>query len=81
MSNVTVLTRTTATGYYDYNYLTALQKVTNHWKELSKTVPRERFWRIRAKKVILAQGAFERPLVFSDNDRPGIMMVSAARST
>ncbi len=79
MSNVTVLTRTTATGYYDYNYLTALQKVTNHWKELSKTVPRERFWRIRAKKVILAQGAFERPLVFSDNDRPGIMMASAAR--
>ena len=66
-------------GYYDYNYLTALQKVTNHLPYLSDKMPRERYWRIRAKKVILAQGAFERPLVFSGNDRPGIMLASAAR--
>ena len=64
-------------GYYDYNYLTALEKVTNHHVEFSSTLPRERYWRIRSKKVILAQGAFERPLVFADNDRPGIMMASA----
>ena len=79
LSNVTILKRTTAMGYYDYNYLTALEKVTNHHSELSNTLPRERYWRIRSKKVILAQGAFERPLVFADNDRPGIMMASAGQ--
>ena len=78
-SNVKLLSRTTAMGYYDYNYITALEKVTNHWKDLSKTLPRERYWRVRSKKVILAQGAFERPLVFADNDRPGIMMASAGK--
>ena len=77
--NVKLLKRTSAMGYYDYNYVTALQKVTNHHHELSKTLPRERYWRIRASKIILAQGAFERPLVFADNDRPGIMMASAGK--
>jgi len=79
LANVTILKRTTAMGYYDYNYLTALEKVTNHHVEFSSTLPRERYWRIRSKKVILAQGAFERPLVFADNDRPGIMMASAGQ--
>jgi sarcosine oxidase subunit alpha len=79
LSNVTVLNRTTATGYYDYNYITALQKVTNHIENSNSKLPRERFWRIRSKQVILAQGAFERPLVFSGNDRPGIMMASAGQ--
>ncbi len=79
LANVTILKRTTAMGYYDYNYLTALEKVTNHHVEFSNTLPRERYWRIRSKKVILAQGAFERPLVFADNDRPGIMMASAGQ--
>ncbi len=79
LANVTILKRTTAMGYYDYNYLTALEKVTNHHAEFSSTLPRERYWRIRSKKVILAQGAFERPLVFADNDRPGIMMASAGQ--
>ncbi|NIV20130.1 MAG: hypothetical protein GWN54_05745, partial [Gammaproteobacteria bacterium] len=32
---------------------------------------------IRARQVVLAQGAFERPLVFANNDRPGIMLASA----
>ena len=77
LDNVTILKRTTAMGYYDYNYLTALQKVTNHLSELVKNSPRERYWRIRSKKVILSQGAFERPLVFSGNDKPGVMMASA----
>ena len=79
LDNVTVLKRTTAMGYYDYNYLTALEKVTNHLPELVKNIPRERYWRIRSKKVILSQGAFERPLVFSGNDIPGVMMASAGQ--
>ena len=32
---------------------------------------------VRAKRVVLATGAIERPLVFGDNDRPGVMLASA----
>ncbi len=39
---------------------------------------RERLWRVRARQVVLAQGSFERPLVFCNNDRPGVMLASAA---
>ena len=38
--------------------------------------PRQRLWRIRAKQVVLATGAIERPLVLCNNDRPGIMLAS-----
>lgn len=76
--NVTVLTRTTVIGYYDQNFLTAVERVSNHLgPHADKHAPRERLWRIRAGEVILASGAIERPLVFPDNDRPGVMLVSA----
>ena len=39
--------------------------------------PRQRLWRVRANRVILAAGAIERPLVFCNNDRPGVMLASA----
>ena len=38
---------------------------------------RQRLWRVRAKRVVLAQGACERPLAFANNDRPGLMLASA----
>ena len=44
------------------------------------TLPRERLWQVRAKRVVLATGAIERHMVFADNDRPGIMLASAART-
>lgn len=81
LPEVTVLPRTTLSGYFDYNYLTALERVTDHLgPQESDAVPRQRFWKIRAKKVVLAQGSIERPLVFTDNDRPGIMLASAVRT-
>ena len=43
-------------------------------------MPRERLWQVRAQQVVLATGAIERPLVFPDNDRPGIMLADAART-
>ena len=77
-SNVRLLTRTTATGYYDYNYITALEKVTDHLGPGNGgALPRQRFWKIRAKQVVIAAGAIERPLVFADNDRPGVMLANA----
>lgn len=81
MPEVQVLPRTTITAYYDHNYLTALQKVTNHLgPQDSDTTPRERFWKIRAKQVVIAAGAIERPPVFADNDRPGTLLASAVRT-
>ena len=43
-------------------------------------MPRERLWRVRAKRVVLATGAIDRPLVFAGNDRPGVMLAGAART-
>ena len=66
------LQRTTAVGYYDHNMVYALEH------EPKDSWLRERLWRVRAKRVIIAAGAIERPLVFPDNDRPGIMLAGAA---
>ncbi len=81
LDNVTLLLRTTLTGYYDYNFLVANQKVGKHLGPASAgKSPRERLWKIRAKQVVIATGAIERPLVFADNDRPGVMLSCAIRS-
>ncbi len=69
LGNVTLLNRTLAFGYYDHNFVTASQR------DEGKVT--ERLLRIRAKQVVLATGAIERPLVFVNNDRPGVMLASA----
>ena len=80
MDEVRVLPRTTVTGYYDHNYLVALERVGDHLPPGSDAPrPRQRLWKIRARQVVLATGAQERPLVFGNNDRPGIMLAGAAR--
>lgn len=79
--NVRVVPRSTVTGYYDYNFMTALERVTDHLGPgAGGNKPRQRFWKLRAKKVILATGAIERPLLFADNDRPGVMLASSVRT-
>ena len=80
MGDVTVLTRTTVAGYYNHNFLVAVEKVTDHLIAGATTLPRQRLWRIRARHVVLATGAIERPLVFPDNDRPGVMLAGAVRA-
>ncbi|MGV8936436.1 MAG: sarcosine oxidase subunit alpha [Allorhizobium sp.] len=80
MDNVTVLTRTTAFGYYNHNFVGLAERVTDHLARPGKNLPRERLWQVRAKKVIIATGAIERHMVFANNDRPGIMLASAART-
>jgi len=78
--SVTILTRTTVYGYFDHNFLGLLERVTDHLAEKPDHLPRHRLWKLRAKQVVLATGAIERPLVFSDNDRPGIMLASACQT-
>ncbi len=77
----TVLNRTTVFGSYDSNYFLAVQNRTDHLgTPAADGVSRQRIWHIRAGQVVLATGAHERPLVFENNDRPGIMLASAVRS-
>ncbi len=81
MGEVTRLTRTTVTGYYDYNFVVANERVNEHLSPNRKAGgPKERLWKIRARQVVLATGAIERPLVFADSDRPGIMLAHALRT-
>ncbi|MFJ9752545.1 sarcosine oxidase subunit alpha family protein [Streptomyces chartreusis] len=78
---VRVLSRTTVFGHYDDNHLLAVERRTNHLgADAPEHVARERVWRIRARKVVLATGAHERSLAFADNDRPGVMLAASART-
>ncbi|MFD1746905.1 sarcosine oxidase subunit alpha [Rhizobium helianthi] len=79
MPNVRVLTRTTVFGYYNHNFIGLVERVTDHLPRPDKSLPRERLWQVRAAKVVMATGAIERHMVFANNDRPGIMLASAAR--
>ncbi|AWS46222.1 2Fe-2S iron-sulfur cluster-binding protein [Streptosporangium sp. 'caverna'] len=71
---VRVLGRTSVFGYYDDNYLVAVER------RGEQASSRERVWRIRARRVVLATGAHERSIAFADNDRPGVMLAGAARA-
>ncbi|HEY7887301.1 MAG TPA: sarcosine oxidase subunit alpha family protein [Steroidobacteraceae bacterium] len=77
---VTLLTRTTAFGYFPHNLLGLNQRLSDHLARPDSGQPRERQWQVRAKEVVLATGAIERPLVFPGNDRPGILLAAAART-
>jgi sarcosine oxidase subunit alpha len=79
-AGVTLLPRTTAFGWFADNMLGAVERVTDHLSDPGPHLPRERLWHIRAREVVVATGAIERPLVFPGNDRPGVMLVDAART-
>ncbi|MDM5148191.1 2Fe-2S iron-sulfur cluster-binding protein, partial [Candidatus Persebacteraceae bacterium Df01] len=75
MENTTVITSTTVQGYHDYNALIAIENVSQGSGKL-----RQRLWKIRAKQVVVAAGAIERPPVFADSDVPGVMTANAVRT-
>jgi sarcosine oxidase subunit alpha len=78
--NVTLLPRTTVFGYYNHNHIGLVQRLTDHLQRPHPDLPRERLWQVRAAEIVLATGAHERPLVFTDNDRPGIMLAESLRA-
>ena len=78
--NVTLLTRTTAFGYFSHNFVALCVRLQDHLAEPSTQRPRERLWQVRAREVIFATGALERPLVFPGNDRPGVLLAGAGQS-
>ncbi|MBU3671971.1 MAG: sarcosine oxidase subunit alpha family protein [Sinobacteraceae bacterium] len=75
---VRVLPRTTAFGYFPHNLIGLSERLTDHLATPPPGLARERLWQVRAREVVLATGAIEQPLVFPGNDRPGIMLCSAA---
>ncbi len=81
MPELLLLPETTVTGLYDGNYLVAVERVGERLGPAAPAgLPRQRLWHIRARRIVLATGALERPPVFPDNDRPGIMLASAVES-
>lgn len=79
--NVHVMTRTTAVGHWHHNHAMLFERVADHDPALlAQGTPRHRLWKVRARQVILATGAIERPIAFANNDRPGIMLAGAARA-
>ena len=78
-SNVKIISNTTCFAYFHYNLLLAIQDLDPE-KGLDKQHDiRQRIWKIRSKQVVLATGAIERPIIFNNNDRPGIMLANSAR--
>ncbi|MGE0765454.1 MAG: sarcosine oxidase subunit alpha family protein [Hyphomicrobiaceae bacterium] len=74
---VRILPRTTVFGAYPDRMLGLVERLSDHLAEPDAALPRERLWQVRAKEIVLASGAIERPLVFPDNDRPGIMLAGS----
>ena len=79
-ARVTLLIRTTAFGYFPHNLIGLNQRLSDHLPAPPSGQLRERLWQVRARAVVLATGAIERPLVFPGNDRPGILLAGAAQT-
>jgi len=79
-ATVQLLNRTIAFGFYDHGLVALCERLTDHLALRERTGPRQRLWKVRCGKVILATGAFERPIPFANNDLPGIMLASAAQT-
>ena len=79
LPNVSILTRTSAFALHDMNAIQAVEQLQDHLPlaHRSHDQPRQRLHRIRADRIILASGAIERPLVYGNNDLPGIFTASA----
>ena len=73
---VTLLCRSTVFGLFGHNHVGVLERMP---PAQDSDLPRERLWQIRAGQIVVAAGAHERPLVFADNDRPGILLAESAR--
>ncbi len=79
-ANVRLLRRSTVSGCYDHGMVTIVERVADHLAQPPEHTPRQRFIHLRTQRMILATGSIERPLVFADNDKPGVMLASAVRT-
>ncbi len=80
MPNMCLLNRAMAFGFYDHGLIAVVERLTDHLPPAQRSGPRQRMWKVRCARVVLATGAFERPVVFAGNDLPGVMLASAAQT-
>jgi methylglutamate dehydrogenase subunit C len=80
LGQLRVLRRTTLVGVHDHDVLAAVEETDPEALRADPGLPRQRLWVIRPRRIIVASGAWERPMVFDDNDRPGVMLAGALRS-
>jgi sarcosine oxidase subunit alpha len=74
-----ILTRTTASGYWEHDLVTLTERLSEPGQVPANGVA-QRLWHVRVGEVILATGSIERPMAFANNDRPGVMLSQAVRS-
>ena len=77
--SVRLMPRTQAFGYYARNFIGLNERIAEPDLVADPDLPRERLWQMRAREMVLATGAIERPLVFPNNDRPAVMLADSAR--
>ena len=77
LPNVTVAPNTTVIGRYEDGFVTMIETLRDAPTLTGDRTPRFRFWKVRSKSTIMATGALERPLIFPNNDRPGVMLATA----
>src|SRR3546814_5659492 len=70
MPNVTVMNCTMAFGFYDHQLVGLCARVTDPLPPSRRRGPPQRLWKVRTKAVILATGAFSRPLRFAGHPLP-----------
>jgi heterotetrameric sarcosine oxidase alpha subunit len=80
MPEARIMRRTSVFGVYDHGQYGAVERVSDHLPVPTPHQPRQRFWKIVARRAVLAAGASERPIAFAGNDRPGVMLGGAART-
>jgi len=79
MPNVILKNRAQVFGYYDHNMLVMSERINDHLPKSKKYSPKQRLWYIRAEEVVISSGSIERPIIFGNNDTPGVVLASAAR--
>ncbi len=65
LPTLTILSKTVVSGLFSDNWVAAISG--------------NRLYKIRARQTIIATGSFDQPLVFRNNDRPGIVFATAAQ--
>jgi sarcosine oxidase subunit alpha len=78
--NVQIMARSMAYGFYDHGLVALCERLTDHLPLRERSGPRQRLWKVRCRRAILATGAIERPIAFAGNDLPGVMLASAGQT-
>ena len=80
LPNVGIFRRTTVVGVYDGLTAVLVERRDHARPNPAKGEAREIVITLRARAIVHAEGAIERPLIFGNNDRPGVMLASAVRT-